>query len=137
MWTLPQFVEKLLQRVRLQLSGGGRGEEKPARLLPPSCSEQLHYLPAVWHFQLLLKVLFYDSKCIVEHVECTKKRLKLKLEEAIEKDGVVVDPATHNDLETIIADNEAEVATKYPENSFQYIFWKQQQEAARMKKAEF
>ena len=71
-------------------------------------------------------------------LRCTKlqkKRLKQKLEEAIEKDGVVVDPATHDDLQTIVADNEAELATKYPDNSFQYIFWKQQEEAARMKNA--
>ena len=71
-------------------------------------------------------------------LRCTKlqkKRLKQKLEEAIEKDGVVIDPATHDDLQTIVADNEAELATKYPDNSFQYIFWKQQEEAARMKNA--
>ena len=71
-------------------------------------------------------------------LRCTKlqkKRLKQKLEEAIEKDGVVVDPATHDDLQTIVADNEAELATKHPDNSFQYIFWKQQEEAARMKNA--
>ena len=71
-------------------------------------------------------------------LHCTKlqkKRLKLKLEEAIEKNGVVVDSATHDDLQTIMADNEAEVATRYPDTFFQHIFWKQQQEAAKMKKA--
>lgn len=54
----------------------------------------------------------------------------MKLEEAIEKVGVVVDSATHDDPKAIMADSEGEIA-KYPEKSFQHIFWKQQQEAVK------
>lgn len=34
-----------------------------------------------------------------------------------------------------MADNKAEVATTYPEDTFQHIFWKQKEEAARIKQA--
>ena len=71
-------------------------------------------------------------------LRCTrdqKKRLKKKLDKAIAKDGVELDSTTHDDLQTIISDSEADVANTNPEDSFQYIFWKQQQEAARMKRA--
>lgn len=71
-------------------------------------------------------------------LRCTqlqKGRLKLKLQEAIEKDGVVVDSATHTDLQEIMSNHETQITTMYPEDSFQHIFWRQQQQAAKVKKS--
>ena len=71
-------------------------------------------------------------------LHCTqlqKGRLKLKLQEAIEKDGIVVDSKMDANLQNIMSNHETEVATKHPEDSFQHIFWRQQQEAAKLKNA--
>ena len=70
---------------------------------------------------------------VLRSTKLQKKRLKEKLQEAIEKDGVIVDPATHDDLRNIMSTHEAEISTKYPEDSFQQIFWRQQQQAAKLK----
>ena len=64
--------------------------------------------------------------------ELQKNRLKLKLNEAVEKDGVVVDPVTHADLQSIMSSHEKNIVETYPEDSFQHIFWKQQQKAAKL-----
>lgn len=62
-----------------------------------------------------------------------KERLKAKLERVVEEEGITVDSETHTDICAIMTSAESQVMDKYPEDSFQYLFWKQQQEAARLK----
>ena len=71
----------------------------------------------------------------LRRTELQKNRLKLKLNEAVEKDGVVVDPVIHADLQNIMSIHEKNIVETYPEDSFQHIFWMQQQKAAKLRNA--
>ena len=54
------------------------------------------------------------------------KRLRTKIEAAIEADGVILDDQACHDLETIMENEDKTIDEKFQEDSFQYIFWKQQ-----------
>ena len=62
-----------------------------------------------------------------------KERLKAKLERVVAEEGITVDRETHADICAIMTSAESQVMEQYPEDSFQYLFWKQQKEAARLK----
>ena len=62
-------------------------------------------------------------------------RVKAKLAQAIEEKGVVTDDATHEDLHTIMKENTVDVTKSFPENSFERLFWEQQQKALQLKNA--
>ena len=69
-------------------------------------------------------------------LRCSKlknKRLKSKLIRAIEENGIDMVPEMHKDLQSMMINTEHEAMKMYPEDSFQYVFWKQQQEASRLK----
>ena len=62
-----------------------------------------------------------------------KERLKAKFERVVMEEGITVDRETHADICAIMTSAESQVMEQYPEDSFQYLFWKQQKEAARLK----
>ena len=63
------------------------------------------------------------------------ERLKQKLARAIESDGVVVADSMSHDLQEIMEENTSTVANAFPENSFERLFWEQQQWAQHLKDA--
>ena len=63
-------------------------------------------------------------------------RLQKKLEEALDKQGVDVCEDLHGDLDNIMQEHSPDIASKFPADSFQRIFWDQQQQANSAKKAQ-
>ena len=57
------------------------------------------------------------------------KRLEAKLAEMVEKNGVTIDDALSEDMCKMMAENDRRVQEEFKEDTFQYIFWKQQREA--------
>ena len=69
------------------------------------------------------------------HVQLTHKkpeRLRDKIVESVEKNGVDVEEETHNDLLTVWEKCSEEELVKYPQDSFQQIFWQQQLQYAQL-----
>ena len=68
----------------------------------------------------------------LESCKAQKKldRLKAKLTEVTENQGISLDEQTTSDLHQIMVAEEQHVLKEYPRNSFQRIFWQQQKEAA-------
>jgi hypothetical protein len=64
------------------------------------------------------------------------KRLEKKLSDALENDGVVLDDELSKDITTIINEVDSRVQHEHKEDTFQYIFWKQQREAMGKEGAE-
>ena len=58
------------------------------------------------------------------------ERLKQRLDECIEQRGTALDSELHQDLVTIMKESNAKVVDRYPEGSFQRVFWEQQHQAA-------
>ena len=69
------------------------------------------------------------------HTKLRLERLEQKLARCIEERGVVVDDSTHCDLQVIMKENSSSVAETFPENSFERLFWDQQQQALHLKDA--
>ena len=63
------------------------------------------------------------------------RRVKMKLEELIEKRGIEVDDDLHQDLTATISENSEVVESQNPHGSFLRIFWNQQQKASKYKNA--
>ena len=64
-------------------------------------------------------------------------RLKKKIAEASESSGVELDEHTHDDFKNMItSSNGSAFFESLPKDSFQYVFWQQQLEAASKKKAQ-
>ena len=63
-------------------------------------------------------------------------RLKKKLQDALDKQGVDVSEDLHHDLDRIVQDHSTRIASNFPEGSFERIFWDQQQQANGAKKAQ-
>lgn len=59
----------------------------------------------------------------------------MRISQSVEKQGVEVDEAIHNDLLTIVSENTQDVTINCPTGSFKQIFWEQQQKAATVKNA--
>ena len=57
------------------------------------------------------------------------KRLEAKLAEMVEKNGVTIDDVLSEDMCKMMAENDRRVQEEFKEDTFQYIFWKQQREA--------
>ena len=60
-------------------------------------------------------------------------RLKKRLNEAYEKQSIVVDETMDEDLAKIMEEEECQVQESFPEGSFQKIFWDQQKQAMKQK----
>ena len=56
------------------------------------------------------------------------KRLKLKLQNVIQRDGVILDEEISSDMEEIMKAESHSITSTFPKDSFQHIFWSQQQE---------
>ena len=63
------------------------------------------------------------------------ERLKKRVNEMREADGMDVTTETNEDLKAILKDNYTRIAEKYPSNSFHRIFWNQHSQAASCKNA--
>ena len=62
------------------------------------------------------------------------KRLRERLDRAIEERGVEVDADLHDDLiKTMNEENTLDLVNQYDPDSFQRIFWEQQQQAMKKK----
>ena len=63
------------------------------------------------------------------------ERLKKRLDAAVKTVGVTVDSVLHNDLKEVMEKEADKVYAAYPEESFQWLFWEQQQKVASLKDA--
>jgi hypothetical protein len=61
-------------------------------------------------------------------------QLKSKVTNLTEKDGIIVPEDLDKDLKDIMAENTDEIMAKYGADSFEYIFWDQQKQAASQKR---
>ena len=57
-------------------------------------------------------------------------RLRAKLAAITDSHGVSLDDTTSSDLYQIMEEEEQQVAHRFPQGSFQQIFWQQQKESA-------
>lgn len=57
------------------------------------------------------------------------KRLELKLTGKIEEDGIVLDDKLSIDICQLMDDHDRQVRESCKEDTFQYVFWRQQREA--------
>ena len=60
-------------------------------------------------------------------------RVKRKLTHILEENSVVLDDDTHNDITEVMIDSTPHIAKCFPKNSFQRLFWEQQQKAMQVK----
>ncbi len=63
------------------------------------------------------------------------KRLRERLEKVIEERGLEVDVALHEELKETVREKTSEITSHYPPDSFQRIFWEQQQQSMEKKDA--
>ena len=61
------------------------------------------------------------------------QRVKQRITQVVEQEGVTVDEEAHSDFKSIIKENTAKVAEAFPPGSFQQLFWEQQQQASSLK----
>ena len=85
------------------------------RLTPSEKDDRMH--------QLHQKNRLYKQKI---------ERLKLKLEKAIEERGSVVDNELHGDLLATMREKSSDINKRYPQDSFQRMFWDAQLKAATL-----
>lgn len=83
----------------------------------------------------LTKPQMVDRLHTVQHQNRLSKlrieRLKAKLAAVIEKQSIVLDQATSNDLQEIITQQEEHEVKNWEEGSFKQVFWQQQKDAAK------
>ena len=60
-------------------------------------------------------------------------RLKQKIADIIDRDGITVDNELHEDLKVITAEHTKEIEASNPHDGFKRLFWEQQQKAASFK----
>ena len=58
--------------------------------------------------------------------EKERNALHAAVEELTRKNGVNVEPSFHQDLISIMGENQDKIAAQYPEGSFRRLFWEQQ-----------
>ena len=73
-----------------------------------------------------LRQLHQDSRSSQRKIQ----HLKTRVSQLIAKDGMTLDLETTTDLHTIMQEEETKVLSRYPEGSFQRVFWQQQQMAS-------
>ena len=76
-----------------------------------------------------LQRLHLESKQIKHQLD----RLRKKVDEECMKSNVVVDEMLDRDIRTLAWEGRGAVVEKYPKNSFQRVFWEQQEKAASVK----
>ena len=58
--------------------------------------------------------------------EKERNALRAAVEELTRKNGVNVEPSFHQDIVSIMSENQDKIAAQYPEGSFRRLFWEQQ-----------
>ena len=73
----------------------------------------------------------------LSNMQHQKRLAKLKIDRLLknfnlitDKESICIDDETSNDLKHIISEEEDEVLAKFPEGSFQRVFWEQQKKAS-------
>ena len=79
------------------------------------------------------KQIIAKLKKRAKSAEVELQKLKVKVRELTQNQGQIIDGAFHDDLFGIMQENNEEVKKKYPEGSFQRLFWEEQINAARVK----
>lgn len=77
-------------------------------------------------------------KTLTSRVKLAEKeiqKLKEKIQESSEVSGVCLDEALHRDLVNIMKEEDGSIKEKFPEGSFQRLFWSEQMKAAAVKDA--
>ena len=59
-------------------------------------------------------------------------RLRAQLEVVTREEGVEVNEELHQDLKEIMSNHDTQITSSFPPNSFQKLFWSQQQKAASL-----
>lgn len=62
------------------------------------------------------------------------ERLKAKIVQSVEKNGVDLDADSHDDILKMVEECTGDALKKYPPDSFQHVFWQQQLQCARKDK---
>ena len=95
----------------------------------PTSHVNYRYLSSSEKVQRLehMKVMVRSARSRIAYLE---KRIVA----ATEKEGVHIDTELHNDLIAIADDNQQHILNKYPEGSFQQLFWKQQLQVVKSSK---
>ena len=76
---------------------------------------------------------YKQLKARCDAAERKVKRLTENIRKLIASRSVLVDSSLHNDLTKIMEENESKIVEEFPENSFQRLFWTQQQQALKVK----
>ena len=76
------------------------------------------------------KLMSLQSRASVAEKEI--KRLKLKIEKLSTLNSVIVDEPLHQDLSTIMGEQNQSIESKFPEGTFRRLFWQQQLKAAQV-----
>ena len=72
-----------------------------------------------------LKELYHENR----KAKCRIAHLEEKLREKIEVEGEQMDKKTTLDLKQVMEEDNDQIEAQYPEDSFMYLFWKQQRAA--------
>ena len=107
-----------------------KAKESPSDQASPSSHSNFRYLSSPVKVDRLSRT-HASLRQAKQHVE----RLKKKIEVLNEVQGVTMDSVTHDDLQAIAKENTTGIHEKYPPNSFQRLFWDQQQQAGSVRDA--
>ena len=118
--TLHSAVSRLHSQSNAELSPSAHSSTSP------SSHANLEYLTAPGR-ALRVRTLQGRLKTSRQFVS----RLKTKIKKLTEMQGVGVEPSLEEDLVTVMNQHDSEITEQYDENSFQALFWRQQQEALR------
>ena len=77
------------------------------------------------------KERYSKLKARLKATELQVKRLKEKIKEATDANGVAVDNDLHSDLEQIMEEHHDRIMEQYGQDSFQRLFWEEQRKALR------
>ena len=91
----------------------------------PSSHTNYRYLTSPEKLEHLRR-LHDESRCLQKKLHRCRDRITA----LVAKEGVSLDMETTDDLHAIMEEENASVVEKYPENSFQRMFWEQQREAS-------
>ena len=61
------------------------------------------------------------------------RQLQLKLDKVLERNNISLDNDTSQDFQSVMEEEDHHINTKFPEDSFQAIFWKHQKESLHKK----
>ena len=103
-----------------------------------NCNVSLCVHLHVYRYQPIPALISRINKLHHEYILVSKQldRLKRKIAEASESTGVTLDEKTHDDFKNMITSSDSSAFFEnLPKDSFPYIFWQQQVEAAKKKVA--